>query len=82
LTIIGQAFGGRKHEPYTGARMACSVQGRPKEARQMKSRVKSMLITLIDIKGVVHKKKYVPTDLVVNSAYYCDVLQDCVKISP
>jgi hypothetical protein len=38
--------------------MACSVQGRPKKkkARQMKSKVKSMLNIFFDIKGIIDKE--------------------------
>jgi hypothetical protein len=46
----------RKRELYTGVWMACLVQGRLKKARQMKSKVKTMLIIFFDIKGIVHKK--------------------------
>jgi hypothetical protein len=35
--------------------MACSVQGRPKKARQAKRKVKSILIIFFAIKGIVHK---------------------------
>jgi hypothetical protein len=51
--------------------MVCSVQGRLKKVRQVKSKVKSMLIIFIDIK--VHKE-FVLAGQTVNSAYYCDVL--------
>jgi hypothetical protein len=44
------------------------------EARQMKSKVKSMLIMFFDIKGVVHKE-FVMAGLTVSSAYYYDVLR-------
>jgi hypothetical protein len=37
-----------------GVSMACSLQGRPENVRQAKSKVKSMLITFFDIKGIVH----------------------------
>ena len=47
---------------------------RPKKARQVKSNVKSMIITFFDVKGIVHKK-FVPTDQTVNSGLYCDVLR-------
>jgi hypothetical protein len=36
--------------------MTYSVQGRPKKAKQVKSKVKSMLIIFFDIKGIVHKE--------------------------
>jgi hypothetical protein len=57
-----------------GAWMACSVQGRPRKTRQVKSKVKSTLILFFDIKGIVHKE-FVLADQTVNSAYYCDVLR-------
>jgi histone-lysine N-methyltransferase SETMAR len=46
---------------------------RPKKARQVKSKVKSMLIIFFNIKGIVHKESFLAgqTD---NSSYYCDVL--------
>jgi hypothetical protein len=47
---------------------------RPKKARQVKSKVKSMLIIFFDIKGIVHKEFFLASQA-VNSAYYCDVLQ-------
>jgi hypothetical protein len=48
---------------------------RPKrKARQVKSKVKSMLIIFFDIKGIVHKE-FVLAGQAVSSAYYCDVLR-------
>jgi hypothetical protein len=50
--------------------MACSVQGRlKKKARQMKSKVKSMLIIFFDIKRIVHKEFALECQT-LNSAYY------------
>jgi hypothetical protein len=49
--------------------MACSVQGRPKMPRQ----VKSMFIIFFNIKGNVHKE-FILARHAVNSAYYCHVL--------
>ena len=46
---------------------------RPKKARQVKSNVKSMIITFFDVKGIVHKE-YVPTGQTVNSGFNCDIL--------
>jgi len=46
---------------------------RPKKARQVKSNVKSMIITFFDVKGIVHKE-FVPTGQTVNSGFYCDIL--------
>jgi hypothetical protein len=54
--------------------MACSVQGTPKNARQVKKKVRSMLIILFDNKGIVHKK-FVLAGQTINSTHYCDVLQ-------
>jgi hypothetical protein len=36
--------------------MECSVLGGPKKARQMKSKVKSILNIFFDIKGIVHEE--------------------------
>jgi hypothetical protein len=41
---------------------------RPKKVRQVKSKVKSMLVIFFDIKGIVHKE-FVLADQAVNSAY-------------
>jgi len=51
-----------------------SMSPRPKKARQVKSNLKSMIITFFDIKGTVHKE-FVPTGQTVNSGFYCEVLQ-------
>jgi hypothetical protein len=45
---------------------------RPKKSRQVKSKVKSMLIIFFAIKGIVHKE-LVLAGKTVNSAYFCDV---------
>jgi len=47
---------------------------KPKKARQVKSNLKSMIISFFDIKGIVHKE-FVPTVQTVNSGFYCEVLQ-------
>ena len=47
---------------------------RPKKARQVKSNLKSMIITFFDIKGIVHKE-FVPTGQTVNSGLYCEVFR-------
>jgi hypothetical protein len=47
---------------------------RLKKARQVKSKVKSMLIIFFDIKGIVHNE-FVLADQTVNFAHYCDVLR-------
>jgi len=47
---------------------------RPKKARQVKSNLKSMIITFFDIKGIVHKE-FVSTCQTVNSGFYCEVLR-------
>jgi len=43
-------------------------------ARQMKSNLKSIIITFFDIKGIVHKE-FVPTGQTVNPGFYCEVLR-------
>jgi hypothetical protein len=44
-----------------------------KKARQVKSKVKSMLIIFFDIKRIVHKE-FILVGQSVNSTYYCDGL--------
>jgi hypothetical protein len=41
----------RKHKPYTESRNS----PRPKKARQVKNKVKSMLIIFFDIRGIDHR---------------------------
>jgi len=47
-----------------------STSPRPKKAIQVKSNLKSMIITFFDIKGILHKE-FVPTGRTVNSEFYC-----------
>jgi histone-lysine N-methyltransferase SETMAR len=47
---------------------------RPKKARQVKGKVKSMLIIFFDIKRIVHKE-FVLAGQTVNFAYYHDIVQ-------
>jgi len=46
---------------------------RPKKFRQSKSRVKTMLLTFFDIRGIVHYE-FVPTEQTVNQVYCLEVL--------
>jgi hypothetical protein len=65
--------------------MACSVEGRPKQARQVKSKVKSMLIIFFDIKGIVKKNSYwqakqsIPHTTVT---FYSSCVKMCKDFSP
>ena len=47
---------------------------RPKKFRQSKSRVKTMLLTFFDIRGIVHYE-FVPTGQTVNQVFYLEVLE-------
>jgi hypothetical protein len=60
----------RKHGLYTDS----PYSPRPKKVRQVKSKVKSMLIIFFDISGIVHKE-FVLAVQTVCCAYYCDVLR-------
>jgi len=51
-----------------------SMSPRPKKARQVKSNVKSMIITFPEVKGIVHRE-FVPTGQTVNSRFYYKVLR-------
>jgi hypothetical protein len=48
--------------------------GQTEMARQVKSKVKSMLIIFFDIKGIDHKE-FVLAGQTVNSTYCCDILR-------
>ena len=47
---------------------------RPKKARQVKSKIKSMLIVFFDCRGIVHRE-FVPQGQPVNQHFYIDVLR-------
>jgi hypothetical protein len=47
---------------------------RLKKVRQVKNKVKRMLIIFFDIKGIVHKE-FVQAGQTASSAYYCDLLR-------
>jgi hypothetical protein len=61
---------GRKHEPY----MRSPNSPRPKKARHVKSKVKSMFIIFFDIRGIVHKE-FVLAGQIVNPTYSCHALR-------
>jgi hypothetical protein len=60
---------GRMHEPYTES----PNSPRPKKTRQMKRKVKSMLIIFSDMEEIVHKE-FVLAGPTVNSSCHCDIL--------
>jgi hypothetical protein len=47
-------------------------------ARQVKSKVKNMLIIFFAIKRIVHKE-FILAGQTVNSTYYCDFYGNCMK---
>jgi hypothetical protein len=53
---------------------SCSVRGKLKNTRQVKSKVKSILNIFFEIKKTVHKE-FVLTGQTINSAHYCGVLR-------
>jgi histone-lysine N-methyltransferase SETMAR len=61
---------GRKCEQYTESPNSPS----PRKERQVKSKVKSVLIIFFGVKGFDHKE-FVLAGQTVNSAYYCEVLR-------
>ncbi|UYV68402.1 NPY1R [Cordylochernes scorpioides] len=54
--------------------MAHKITPRPKKARMSKSRIKTMIIVILDIRGIVHCE-FVPQGQTVNSAFYLEVLR-------
>jgi hypothetical protein len=59
--------------------MGCSVQDRPKNARQVKDKIKRMLNIFFEIKRIVHKAFALEIQT-VKSTYDCDFYGDCVKM--
>ncbi|GFV72223.1 HTH_48 domain-containing protein [Trichonephila clavipes] len=47
---------------------------RPKKARQVRSKIKVMLIVFLDADGIVHHE-YAPLDQTVNKEFYLDVMR-------
>lgn len=47
---------------------------RPKKARQVKSKIKTMIIVFFDVRGIVHRE-FVPPGETVNQKFYLDVLR-------
>jgi hypothetical protein len=70
MTLIRQGFG----EESMSFTRKIRTQETEKKARQVKGKVKSMLIIFFDIKGIVHRE-FALAGQPVNSAYYCDVLR-------
>jgi hypothetical protein len=70
LTVIRRAF----EEESMSSQLKRLNSPRPKKARQVKRKVKIMLIIFFDINGVAHKE-FVLTDQAINSTYYCDHLR-------
>jgi hypothetical protein len=70
LTMTRQVFG----ENSMSRAQKVKNSPKPKKGRQVKSKIKSMLIIFFNIKGIVHKE-VVPAVQRVNSVYYCDVLR-------
>jgi hypothetical protein len=67
--MIRQAF----REESMSSTWKVQINQDRKNARQVKSNVKSVLIIFFDIKGIVHKE-FVLAGQSVSSTYYCDVL--------
>jgi hypothetical protein len=69
LAVIIQTFG----EDRMSRTWKVQTHRDQKKARQVKSKVRSMLIIFFYIKGIVYKE-FILAGQTVNSAYYCDIL--------
>jgi hypothetical protein len=69
---------GITHETYMAVWTACSAQERPRKARQVKGKVKSMPNIFLCIKMIV-LNEFVSAGQAVNSWYYCDDLPRLCK---
>jgi hypothetical protein len=73
--MVRQAFGEETRAVH-GCLNGMLGSGRLNKVRHVKSKVKSMLIILFDIKGVAHKE-FTLAGQTVNSVYYCDCIKMC-----
>ena len=65
------------YDPETkrqSSQLKCADSPRPKETRQMRSKVKVMLIVFFDMEGIVDYE-YVPQGQTVNQQFYLQVLK-------
>jgi hypothetical protein len=69
LAMIRKVFGEEIMRPYKESPNSPA----PKNTRQIKSKIKSILIIFFDIKGIVHKESVLEGQT-VNSAYHRDPL--------
>jgi hypothetical protein len=74
LAAIRQTFGEESMSRARVLEWKCPNSPRPKKARKVKSKVKSMLVISFDIKGIV-LKELVLVGQTANSAYCCGVLR-------
>ena len=75
--ITGDETWGYAYDPETktqSSQWRSPGSPRPKKTRQVRSNIKSMLICIIDQKGIVHKE-FVPPGQTVNAAFYVDVFE-------
>jgi hypothetical protein len=81
LAMIRQAFG---EESMNRTWKVQTRRDRKKKARQVKSKVKSMLIILFDIKGIVHKEFVLAAiqSILHTSVAFCGTYLKCAKILP
>jgi hypothetical protein len=73
LAMIRQAFGEESVSITWMLEWKRSKSQRPKKARQVQSKVKSMIIIFSNIKGTVCKE-FILEGQIVNFTYYCDIL--------
>ena len=76
-TITGDETWVYQYDPESkrqSAQWKSADSPRPKKFRQSKSRVKTMLITFFDIRGIVHYE-FLPAGQTVNQTYYIEVLK-------
>jgi hypothetical protein len=83
LTVIRQTFGEESMSRTWAFEWYAWIKA-DRKRRQVRSKVKSMLIIFFNIKEIVHKEFFL-VGQTVNSAYYCDLLWrmcEDVKTSP
>jgi hypothetical protein len=72
--MINQTFGGENMSSIRVFEWHARFRGRPKEARQVKSNVKSMIIILFYTKKIIYEE-FILASQRVNSTYYYNLLR-------
>jgi len=67
-------YGYNPETKQASSRWKTPTSPRPKKARQVRSKVKTMLIVFLDVRGIVHRE-FVPPGQNVNQEFYLEIMR-------